>query len=830
MDNYTAVFSVLVGNAALLLAVALLFDVFASRWQAEQVHTVSKIFVGFLLGIIGMVVMLTPWTFIPGVMFDTRSILIGTTGLFFGTIPALMAMSMTAALRLYQGGPGALTGISVILCCGIIGIAWRHWNDHKIEEITWRELYLFGFALHIVMLGLMFTLPWAIALRVLSNITVPVLLIYPLGTALLGRLMVRRLVRETIESSLRESEERNRLLSDLTMEGIVVHKRGLCIDLNVSLTRILGYSREELVNKNFLDFVYAEDRNIVIKNMEKREAAPYVARMIRKKGTHFFAEIEGRDFQMQGEVLRVVAVRDITERKRAEEALRASELQHRIIFEKSPLGMIFFDATGAIVECNDKFVEMMGAPREKLIGFNTAQQSKPQMQDALRKAIDGAPSFFEDKYTSVTGGKTMFLRAIFNPVHFGVPPTEVIATLEDITERKRAEEVLLGAKEQAETANRAKSEFLANMSHEIRTPLNGMLGMLQVMQTTAMDQEQKQYAEMAIQSGQRLTRLLTDILDLSRIEAGRLPLRSEPFSLSDALRSVEHLFRPAAQQTGIELRSHLDPAVPESMQGDTLRLQQILNNLVGNALKFTASGSVTVEASPLSPVRAGTHRILFSVSDTGCGIPDDKIGMLFKPFTQVSAGLTRNHQGAGLGLSICKHLVSLMGGSLSIASDVGVGTTIHFCVTFGQADRLPEMVARPIEAKDVDSARSYRILLVEDERVNQLAVRKLLEMQGHFVATAEDGQQALTALRSESFDVVLMDVQMPVMDGLEATQAIRNGAAGKQVQHIPIVALTAYAMSGDRERLLETGMDDYLAKPVGLDELRDVLGRVAQKG
>ena len=384
---------------------------------------------------------------------------------------------------------------------------------------------------------------------------------------------------------------------------------------------------------------------------------------------------------------------------------------------------------------------------------------------------------------------------------------------------------LKDAKKQAEDANRTKSGFLANMSHEIRTPLNGVLGMLQLLQTTGLDREQKEYVQNAIQSSMRLTRLLSDILDLSMVEAGKLGIQDETFDLAETMRQVSELFLPSSMQSGVAFHLRIPGNLPGQVVGDSRRLQQVLTNLVGNAFKFTPSGSVSLEAYPLSESDSGQQRILFSVADTGIGIPDERLGELFKPFTQINEGFTRQYQGAGLGLSICKRLVTLMGGTISVVSEVEAGTTVHLCIPFGRpggAALEPGMTKR----QERPANTPCKILLAEDDPVSTFAATKQLEKEGCEVTAVGDGQQAIEALRQGSFDVVLMDVQMPVRDGVDAARAIRRGEAGKNNTGIPIIALTAYAMNGEKEIFLLAGMDGYLAKPVDMQTLMAELGRI----
>ncbi|HWR02838.1 MAG TPA: ATP-binding protein [Humidesulfovibrio sp.] len=384
------------------------------------------------------------------------------------------------------------------------------------------------------------------------------------------------------------------------------------------------------------------------------------------------------------------------------------------------------------------------------------------------------------------------------------------------------------ARVEAEAANIAKGEFLANMSHEIRTPLNGVLGMLQLLKEQNTPEDQASYVCMAYDSGNRLLGLLNDILDISRVEAGELVLERQPFSPRELLNSVLTVFQASCSKHGLKLTGIPDPSLPETLVGDEARLRQVLFNLLGNAVKFTPEGAVTMEAwARPNAAKPGSVRLYLSIADTGIGIPDDKLAHVFERFTQVDGSFTRRYQGAGLGLAIVKRLMDLMGGSIDVVSEPGAGTVFHLQIPLerpqGQARPQPAEAPRPAAAQPPEH---MRLLLAEDEEVSRLSAQVMLTRLGYEVVTAPDGQAAVEAYRSGRFHCVLMDIQMPLMNGVEATHAIRALEKAEGRPHTRIVALTAYAMPGDREHFLASGMDDYVTKPVQPEALLMALRRV----
>ncbi len=426
--------------------------------------------------------------------------------------------------------------------------------------------------------------------------------------------------------------------------------------------------------------------------------------------------------------------------------------------------------------------------------------------------------------------------ALVDSLEKGFANEELVASLRDartesdalnlelLTEnerRRQTEKELIKAKEVAEAASRSKDEFLANMSHEIRTPMNGILGTLQLLEETDLKESQLKYVKVAHSSADALLTILNDILDFSKIEARKMVIEHIPFSLNQNVRELVSLLTNMAKEKSIEIKAEIDPTLPEHLVGDPTRIRQILANLMTNAIKFTEHGTITVRVHCLSS-SGNQVGLRLEVEDTGIGIGKEKQGELFQSFTQADGSTTRKYGGTGLGLAIVKQLVLLMGGQFGLSSEPGKGSVFWCELDFPVATSVKEEDINK-EVVDPLDELTGSILLVEDNKVNQLVAMKMLLGFGLTVQVEENGEKACRACEENKFDLVLMDCQMPVMDGYQATRAIREGEKGQGRARLPIIAMTANALEGDRQKCMDAGMDDYLAKPVKKAALREKL-------
>ncbi|GLR14470.1 hypothetical protein GCM10007907_32600 [Chitinimonas prasina] len=528
---------------------------------------------------------------------------------------------------------------------------------------------------------------------------------------------------------------------------------------------------------------------------------------------------------VDGGMAMLLTAQDVSERVQ-------SEQKFRVLFEQSANPMALYDPkSGRVVDCNRAASQALRlASRKQFIDTDPARFYPPRQPDggdSRQLAVDYAERAlklgwhrYEWQFLR-SDGSELLVEITVSPVTVGERQL-LLAVWYDLSFRKLIERRMLEAKEEAEAANQAKSQFLANMSHEIRTPLNAIVGMTGMLLAGEVTETQRQRLEIVRFSSEGLVALVGDILDFSRIEAGKLSLEARVFDLRALAARTSELLRFTAEEKGLSLAMSMGVTVPRWVDADEGRLRQVLVNLLGNAIKFTERGRVSLHLEALE-IEADSAVVRISVSDTGIGIPADKLDSIFEAFSQADDSFTRRYGGSGLGLTISRRLIRAMGGELQVQSVPGQGSEFSFCLPLRLCDAPePGVVATPLPA-----AAPLRILLAEDNAMNQQLACALLEQDGHKVTVAHHGGEALDHFMSQPFDLILMDMQMPEMDGLAATRAIR---ALEEDGHLPIVAMTANAMPEDRERCLAAGMDDFLTKPISVGKLRQVLAQIRPEG
>ncbi len=518
--------------------------------------------------------------------------------------------------------------------------------------------------------------------------------------------------------------------------------------------------------------------------------------------------------------------RVISERRAAQAELLRQEATLQSIINAAPMGVGLME--GEIIQwTNLLFTRLLGYNTDELDGKNftdlfpsqeAAESARSHLENDLYSTGLG---HVETRLLTKTGSLVDVLLNASAPQLEEVGESVILAVM-DISEIKNAETQLRQAKEAAETANKAKTEFLANISHEIRTPLNGVMGMLQLLKRQITDKELAFYLELALESSNGLLTILNDILDFTILDAGKLMLCHKEFELQLLLDSLHKMFQDNIRQKGLRFLMEVGPSVPKLLIGDVSRLRQILFNLLGNAVKFTNQGEIKLEVYPLQPeAKDGTTRLLFSISDTGVGIPSEKLEQVMSPFTQGDTSSSRNYSGAGLGLGIVSRLVGLFNGDIVLESEPGEGTTVHVSLPFRVSGPADDTCTLSDEIQRL--AIQPRVLVAEDNRFNQLTLELMLEKLHFASISVSSGQEVLEKLNQEHFDIVLMDVQIPSMDGIETTRQIRSSQGHMNNPNIPVIAVSAHASPMDKLRASKAGMNGFLAKPVALNDLARTL-------
>ena len=689
------------------------------------------------------------------------------------------------------------------------------------------------------------------------------------------------LMRLRSDAARKENELRLRTIFETSSAGIIiVDPEGQIVQANQQLASLFACPLEIMIGTSYTAFVHPDERQVGTNNLqamlENRLDTIYTERhYLRRDGSDFWGYLSGRRMVGSNGVFigLLGVISDTTDRKRAEDALLESERRLADIIDFLPDATFVINREGKVIAWNHAIEEMLGVSKAEMMGKDDYAYAIPfygERRPILIDLIFMDSKEIEEKYLFVLrkedqmiaeayvpkhrGGKGAFLWGIASPLYDSNGTiVGAIESIRDVTRYKQAENKmkktnlqLLMATEhakmmaaKAEQANAAKSEFLANMSHEIRTPLNGVIGMIGLLMDMNLSAEQREYAQIARISGESLLSLVNEILDFSKIEAGKLELEILDFDLRSALKDTTDFLTISAHEKGLKLVCQVEPEVPLLVSGDPGRLRQILVNLGSNSVKFTDEGEILIRVS-LENADEKTATLRFSVSDSGIGIPASRQNILFTSFTQADGSTRRKYGGTGLGLAISKRLAELMGGRIGVESIEGKGSTFWFTAVFEKTherslsatvtlteikgERYPEH-STALPGLSQSLKRKIRILLAEDNPVNQKVALAILRNMGHQADAVANGLEAVNVLQTVTYDLVLMDCHMPDMDGFEATQIIRREGSRALNPRIPIIALTASSMKGDREKCIQAGMSDFLAKPVLKRELAEMVTR-----
>jgi two-component system CheB/CheR fusion protein len=675
------------------------------------------------------------------------------------------------------------------------------------------------------------------------------------GTLFYGILLdvdKQKRMRDRVETSERKLKTLFKATPDIL--SIMRVETGVFVDVNDAFETITGYNRDQVLGKTTLDIGLVPDsaqRKTFYRDLNQNgEIHDFELTIRTLHGEERILLMSAELLEVEGDSLMVAHSKDITARKRAERDLRESEHKFRGVVEQSHDGIVLINERGHIAEWNRSAEEITGIPRTEALGVSIDtihwsllkedlknEESRGLLEEKTRLLLEGVPYHdqdfrFREVPITTPGGEEKIIQVTSFPIQTGKGHL-VCEILRDVTERKAYERDLIEAKETAEQANLAKSQFLAKMSHEIRTPMNGILGMTELALETAETEEEREYLQIVKDSGLSLLTIINDILDISKVEAGKLELLEEEFSLGEITESLIRSLAPIAEKKNLNLESGITPSVPDRLVGDEARVRQILYNLLGNALKFTEEGEVRLDidartgedqTAPGDAVRAGEKvELSIRVSDTGIGISEDLHDRIFEDFKQIDNTFARRYSGTGLGLAISKQLIEMMGGRIWLESEPGKGSVFHFTLRLTEAVPAEQPKPEPSAWRGEAGGASLHILVVDDNFVNRKVITKFLDKLGHSSETAPSGKEALESARKNRYDLVLMDIEMPEMSGVETAELLRGFENTATPSEVPIIALTAHALTGDRERFLEAGMDGYVSKPIELDELREAL-------
>lgn len=602
----------------------------------------------------------------------------------------------------------------------------------------------------------------------------------------------------------------------------------------------LGYQANELINKPFADFIHPDDLEatfaVVAQLSEGKALVDFENRYKKKDGTYITLKWSAAPDVKTGQLY--AAAKDVTKQKKQQEIILSENRKMKDIrYALDQLAIVATtDNKGNIIDANEKLTQISGYTTTELIGQNhrilNSGVHPQEFFKAMWKDIGNGKIWRSEICNKAKNGELYWVDTIIVPI-FGAQnkPHQYIAIRFDVTDRKKSEEIqaknleLIKQKEIAENSARIKGEFLANMSHEIRTPMNGVIGIVDLLEKESnLSLRQEEYIKIIKSSSLSLMTILNDILDMSKLEAGRVTLQNEPTSIRSVINQIKDLYEAKSIEKGIKIVSEYSNDIPPTILADETRIKQVLSNYVSNAVKFTEQGEITIKTEIVS--KNDVNYILkFSVTDSGRGITKEEQKILFKSFNQLDSSSKKKFEGTGLGLSISKDIVLLFGGQVGVESELGRGSTFWFTIKTTSATHNIEDEDRNNKKVIENKVFTVNVLVVDDKKVNIIVAKTMLTSLGCSVTTASSGKEAIEAFNKNEFDLVFMDIQMPIMDGVETAKIIKQ----QHRSSVPIIALTANAMEGDREKYLSLGLDDYIAKPLELKKLTEILSKYNKK-
>ncbi len=736
MDNLLLVG--LLQNVAILLSFSMLYDYFWIKKEKDR-NIYTKVFTGLILGGIGFILMKTPWTLYPGLVFDTRSIMLAISGLFFGFIPTLIAILITGFIRFFMGGDGMWMGIGVIVSSGLIGILWNVLRSSDKKDIGHKELFILGILVHVLMLSCTLFLPGEKIISTLKTIALPVIILYPLGTMILGRLLVKQRQSREIRKELKISEQRWQFALEGNGDGVWDwNTKTNEVFFSKQWKAMLGFKEDEIANK-FEEWdkrIHPDDKKKTYHDLEKylqgKSNVYYNERRIQcKDGTYKWILDRAKIMEVddKGKPLRLIGThKDITHEKAYEYKLKESNKEYQALNE------------------------------------------------------------------------------------------EYLAQNEELAENLEKTEKLLSdlerAKIKAEESDRLKSAFLANMIHEIRTPKNAIIGFSELLGKENRDKKSELYVTHVKNAGKKLLRIIDDIIDISKIESNQLAIEETSCNIYDVLNEAVNLYQENDVYKSKDLLLKLsvpDNAVNLNITTDPIRLRQVVDNLLSNAVKYTDKGSIEVKLE----VDEVKKNLLFTVSDTGIGIRKEDHIKVFDRFMQSYS--KRLIEGTGLGLSICRGLLNLMNGDIWFESEEGKGSTFYFTLPLISNDaKGSKSITKEINFKEYNF-KDKLIYVAEDDEASYLLVEEILYDTGVELIRADNGLALLEKIKEKEPDLILLDINMPVMNGFDFLEHFNK----LKINSVPIIAQTAYAMKAEKAECLAAGCNDYISKPIDANVLLD---------